>query len=268
MKITILLATIVSCCSCLGCHAFQLQADQACWRIQRSQDVISMHAAAPGISRRSVFTISTAALTAVLGVPSRVPAVVVVGGAVQSARVSSWPGIENLEPMYELKLSIDALAAGVADPNNWSFVQKRLDKFFQGGIFSEKNFYFGVGLQYMNAMKYDEAELPNYVLMDKQTRYNALEETMKSLERLKSTLASPNVSVLKDVLEDNAKASQAALASWFALLPPSDVTAVQELFEHAKKADLNRDGRLSDSELASLSFTEQELWKRRVAKFG
>ena len=258
-----------------SCCAFQLHERTPGWthrRIQPSHEAIfTLHAhIEPGISRRSTFVTTAASAVALLGAPSKTPAAdaVVVGGAVQSARVASWPGIENLDPMYELKLSIDALSSGVADPANWPYVQRRLDKFFQGSIFSERSFYFGVGLQYMNDIQYDKAELPSYVLLDKEARYKALEQTMNSLEMLKSSLASPNASVIKDVIQDNAKECQAALASWFALVPQGDVRAVQELFEHVKKADVNRDGRLSDDQLPFLSIEEQELWKKGVAKFG
>lgn len=232
----------------------------------------------PVVSRRSALLTTVASVAVAVGASTKAAAVssisptdplsVVVGGAVQSARVASWPGIENLEPMYELKLSIDALQTGVVDPNQWPYVQKRLDKFFKGGIFSEKNFYFGVGLQYMNDIKYDKAELPNYVVMDKDARYEALDQTMKGLERLRISLSSPNASVLKGVVEENAIDSQSALASWFALIPPGDVAAVQELFVHVKKVDTNRDGKVADDELALLSIREQELWKKRTAKFG
>jgi len=223
-------------------------------------------------SRRSLVVSSLLSAIAISTAPTRTSAadaaLPTIGGAKQSARVAEWPGIDSLEPMYELKVSIDALVNGVAEPKNWPFVEKRLDKFFQGGLFSEKNFYFGVGLQYMNDMKYDKSELPSYVILDKETRYAALEETMKSLERLKSTLSSPNASVIKDVIRDNAIASQTALASWFALLPQGDVAAVQQLFQHVQMADTNRDGKLSDNELELLSPLEQELWKKRVKKFG
>eukprot|EP00797_Seminavis_robusta_P003783 Sro123_g059750.1 n/a (169) ;mRNA; r:106326-106832 len=168
--------------------------------------------------------------------------------------------------MYEFKLSLDAVVAGVQDPKNWPYIQKRLEKFFGGFIVNEKNFYFGVGLQYMNDIQYDKAELPNYVVLDKQSRYDALEQTMKSLENLKSVLAiggSDEATVV-----DLAKSSQSALASWFALIPEKDVKAVEEFFLNVKKADTNRDGRLSDDELVFLSPAEQQIWKRRVDKFG
>ena len=186
--------------------------------------------------------------------------------ATQSARVAVWPGIEGLEPMYELKLSIDAVVTGIQDVSSWPYIQRRLEKFFSGFVVNEKNFYFGVGLQYMNEIQYDKNELPNYVLLDKQTRYNALDSTMKYLENLKNTLAISGSDPV--VVENLAKSAQYSLASWFALIPETDVKAVEELFQNVKKADVNRDGRLSNDEIVFLSPQQQELWKRRVDKFG
>jgi hypothetical protein len=181
-----------------------------------------------------------------------------------SARVASWPGIETLEPLYELKLSIDSIVASVADSKNWPFIQTRLERFFQGFIVNEKNFYLGVAFQYSNDIQYAREELPSYVLMDKEARYDAIDLTMKRLENLKKSLATRDDALITA----DAKAAQAALDSWFALVPPKDFQAVQELFVHVKKADTNRDGRLSDNELIFLSPTEQQVWKLRVEKFG
>lgn len=63
------------------------------------------------------------------------------------ARVESWPGAESLEPLYEFRLSVDAIAGGVRDPKNWPFIQRRLEAFFGGFIINEKNYFMGVGLQ-------------------------------------------------------------------------------------------------------------------------
>lgn len=256
----------------LSAHAFQPQAIRGTLPRHQNegwQEVTTLraHSESAWISRRSALFTTIVSPTATLLIVGVDVSAAAVGGAIQSARVTAWPGVETLEPMYELKLSIDALRSGVADPTNWPFLQRRLEKFFKG-IFSEKNFYFGVGLQYMNEIQYDKAELPNYVVLDKEARFEALDQTMKALERLKNSLSSPNASVLKDVIEENAKESQAALASWFDLLPQDDLKAVQELFEHVQKADANRDGKLSDDELTFLSIKEQDLWKKRVEKFG
>lgn len=92
---------------------------------------------------------------------------------------------------------------------------------------------------------------------------------MKNLENLKSVLTigrSDDASAA--MVEDFSKGAQYALASWFGMIPAEDVKAVEDLFASAKKANLNRDGRLSDDELTSLSPRQRELWKRRVEKFG
>ena len=104
-----------------------------------------------GLSRRDGILAGLSACT-VLFHPSHAAATAaVLGGAASSAKVSTWPGIEGLEPMYELKLSVDAMASSVLnDGTSWPFVQKRLDRFFKGFLLSEKNFYFGVGLQYIS----------------------------------------------------------------------------------------------------------------------
>eukprot|EP00547_Thalassionema_nitzschioides_P001630 CAMPEP_0194211834 /NCGR_PEP_ID=MMETSP0156-20130528/11267_1 /TAXON_ID=33649 /ORGANISM="Thalassionema nitzschioides, Strain L26-B" /LENGTH=165 /DNA_ID=CAMNT_0038939515 /DNA_START=299 /DNA_END=793 /DNA_ORIENTATION=+ len=165
--------------------------------------------------------------------------------------------------MYEFKLSIDALQEGVKEREKWPLVKKRLDKFFKGAILSEKNFYFGVGLQYMNDIKYAKDELPNYIVIDQQDRYDALERTMKNLDNLKNALVAEDA----QAIEDYAKDSQIALASWFALVPDNDVRAVKDLYINVKKADVNRDGSISDEEFGSLSLEQQELWKKRADKF-
>ena len=219
----------------------------------------------PTQSTRRMVLFNAAALLAAPRITNSVETIVPVSKIVSTtARVQSYPGIEYLEPMYEFKLSVDALQSGVQDPQKWSFVLKRLEKFFKGAILSEKNFYFGVGLQYMNDIKYDAAELPNYVLMDKESRYNALDNTMKNLEGLKAALAKQDAQLVNDYAKD----AQVALASWFAMVPENDYKAVQNLFVDVKKADLNRDGRLSDEELGLLSPEERTIWKKRVEKFG
>jgi len=131
----------------------------------------------------------------------------------------------------------------------------------------------------MNEMVYDAGELPNYVLLDKETRFEALENTMNNLESLKSVLGdninggnggNGNVSVSADIVndvQDLAKSSQRSLQVFFDMIPSEDVKAVEELFVNVKKADANGDGKLSEDEMNYLSPMEREIWKRRVDKF-
>ena len=104
------------------------------------------------------------------------------------------------------------------------------------------------------------------MLLDKQTRFDALEQTMKILENLKLVLSGSGTNA--ETVEDLAKSSQRSLQSFFAMIPEQDVKAVEELFNHVKKADTNGDGRLTDDEIIFLSPAEQEIWKRKVDKFG
>jgi len=139
----------------------------------------------------------------------------------------------------------------------------------------------GVGISYMNEMVYDKGELPNYVVLDKETRFEALENTMNNLESLKSVLGdninggggnggNGNVSVNADIVDDVkelAKSSQRSLQVFFDMIPSEDVKAVEELFANVQKADANGDGKLSEDEIVNLSPMEREIWKRRVDKF-
>ena len=104
------------------------------------------------------------------------------------------------------------------------------------------------------------------MLLDKQTRFDALEQTMKILENLKLVLSGSGTNA--ETVEDLAKSSQRSLQSFFAMIPEQDVKAVEELFNHVIKADTNGDGRLTDDEIIFLSPAEQEIWKRKVDKFG
>ena len=217
------------------------------------------------ISRRSSLgSTFTATSSILLNILNPRPASAILGGAAQSARIETWPEIENLEPIYELKLSIDALSAGVKDPSKWPFILKRLEQFFKGAILSEKNFYLGAAFQYMNEIKYEKNELAEYIRFDKEARFNAMEATMADLEMLKKSLSTGDAASV----EENSKAAQSALDSWFALVPNTDVRSVEQLFRDVKAADNNFDGKMSDDELATLPENERTMWKRRVAKFG
>eukprot|EP00568_Trieres_chinensis_P011170 CAMPEP_0183296098 /NCGR_PEP_ID=MMETSP0160_2-20130417/3802_1 /TAXON_ID=2839 ORGANISM="Odontella Sinensis, Strain Grunow 1884" /NCGR_SAMPLE_ID=MMETSP0160_2 /ASSEMBLY_ACC=CAM_ASM_000250 /LENGTH=257 /DNA_ID=CAMNT_0025457675 /DNA_START=106 /DNA_END=876 /DNA_ORIENTATION=+ len=241
--------------ACPTARAFVGPAKTAAARASDTSLQAEADGTSPAVGRRAFLgsVAASVALGPVLAPPS--PANAVLGGAAKGARVASFPGVEGVEPMYELKLSVDALAAGVKNQAQWPLIKKRLDRFFKGAILSEKNFYLGVAFQYMNDIKYDDDAA--YVRMDKQARFDAMEQCMGNLERLKNDLGS---GADAGTIEADARAAQDALASWFALVPPADVAAVEKLFLDVKKADADRNGVLSDEELAALPLEEQEVW--------
>jgi len=208
-------------------------------------------------SRRQFLFVGTVGMSALVRGPAM---------AASQARVQKYPGLEYLEPIYELQLSVSALQSSAGDANKWHLLKQRLEKFFGGGLFSERNYYAGVGVQYMNQMEYDKNELKEYVRLDKEARFNAMEDTLNSLEAIKNELQkdSPDAAFVRS----NAEAASAAISRWFANIPDADRRAVADLYIAVRKADQNRDGRLSDSELALLDETDQAVWKRRIKLVG
>ena len=88
---------------------------------------------------------------------------------------------------------------------------------------------------------------------------------MKNLELLKNDIAA-NESA--DNVKADAEAAQRALTEWFSYVPSEDVQAISKLFISVKNADADRNGRLDDIELQSLSETDRNIWKKRVDLFG
>jgi hypothetical protein len=195
--------------------------------------------------------------------------------AASSARVATWPSIEYLEPLYELKLSVQALAQATAssDMSKFGMVQQRLEKLFSGGIFSERNYYIGLGATYMEQIRYDKNELKEYIQLDKEARFQAMEDTMNSLQDLlnalkKSSSANENAAAVVVEVQQCANGAKVSLDRWFALVPADDVSRAGQLFLNTRTADVNRNGKLEPDELATLSEDDRILWKKRVAFVG
>ena len=88
----------------------------------------------PQLSRRSALCGGAAALLPSL-LPTRAHAA--------AARVAAHPPLEYLEPIYELKLSLDALVAVAPQPERWPALRQRMRRFC-GGPLSEQYYYSGL----------------------------------------------------------------------------------------------------------------------------
>lgn len=183
--------------------------------------------------------------------------------AAAGARVAVYPALEYLEPFYELKLSIDALASVAPQPERWPALRKRLDKFC-GGPLSEQYYYLGLATQYTSQIKYED--LDAFVAADRQERQQAAQSVFESLRALKAGLEAPAPDA--SALEASAKAAQQSMARWLGLVPPEDIRRVEELLGAVRRADVNRDGRLNGDELGMLSVEQRAVWKARVALVG
>lgn len=216
----------------------------------------------PSKSRRNfLFSIAGSGAAAFLPAQSSDAAAI----SASSVRVAEWPNLAYLEPIFELKLSVNALVLGLKDKSKWPLIQKRLEKFFKGAMISERNYYGGVSIKYMDQIKYPKDEIKEYIKLDKEQRFNTFDACLNNLELLKNDLAG-NES--ENIIFSDADAALRALNEWFSYIPSSDLEAVEMLFKTVRGADSNRDGHLDDNELNSLSQADQEVWKKRVDLYG
>ena len=139
---------------------------------------------------------------------------------------------------------------------------------FSGGIFSEKNYLLGLAVTYNNQIRYSESELSAYIKLDKDERLGYIDSTLKSLESLKNNLKKADGAVSEDILISDVDNAQRSIAAWFSMLPNEEVDAVDKLFRMTREADVNNDGKLDASELATLPEKERDIWLKRVALIG
>jgi len=244
------------------------------------------------INRRTILSQSLLGITSPFIFSQSASATSTSSSRSSNTRITNYPSLEYLEPIYELKLSIQSLQQVLQNnnnnnnPNQYSFIQKRLNKMFQGGPFSEKNYYLGLAVTYNNQIQYSDGELQTFINLDKDERFNLIDSTLKSLELLKDHLKSYNDTnnnnkgnnsvVVNDnnnnsivvLMKNDINDAERFITKWFDLVPNEDVNAVASLFKMTREADVNRDGRLDGAELAILPEKEREIWLKRIALVG
>ncbi len=130
---------------------------------------------------------------------------------------------------------------------------------------------------YNNQIVYNKNELKTFVNLDKEERFNLINDTFNRLESLKNRLktildgsSQSNISTnsrKKDILED-VEDAQRFMTRWFELIPKEDVNNVDNLYRMVRKADVNRDGKLDANELLALPEKEREVWIKRISLVG
>jgi len=211
------------------------------------------------LSRRAMLGVGAAAL----GTPKRA---VADATFIAGARVAEYPSIEYMEPIIEFKQLMDALVDGANEPSQWPYIRRRLDRFFSGGpggIFSDRYFYTGVSAQYIFKIKYEGSG--NLVDADKLNRQETIAGTMEALQQMRMELKTPEPNAI--VVLGCARRARDGVDSWLARVPSGDIERVGVLLKSVRAADANRDGQLSDDELATLAGADRETWKARLALF-
>ena len=156
------------------------------------------------------------------------------------------------------------MAPVAKDPSRYPALKERLDAFFSGGPLSEKFYYAGLSIQYIDKITYDD--LDDFVRTDKQQRAQAMEDTLQSLEACKNALGAKEPDA--GMIANTALAARDGIARWLLLVPSEDLARVEQLFLAVRKADTNRNGRLESDELAALAPADRTTWEARVALVG
>ena len=254
----------------------------------------------PGWSRRTLLQTSSAAVSA-----AHLPAVAAAADVTVSVNdavwVNSWPSIEYMEPIVELKQLMDGLVDGVADDKNWPFIRRRLDKFFSGGpggIFSDRYFYIGVSAQVYTSRNSDlfsvsvcvphppslltsppcEPSRGQYVFQikyegsgravdaDKLAKQEPITQAMEELQKLRTELKDPLLAPA--IVRGCAARARDGVDRWLGQVPAADVERTYALIRAVRAADVDRNGELSPAELTTLPATDQQVWKARQNLFG
>ena len=171
------------------------------------------------------------------------------------------PELQYLEPIYELKFSLDALRAAVENPTpeRITALRGRLKRFF-GGPLSEQYVYRGLCIAYQDQIKYAPQELAAFVDADKQARSVACDDIIGGMRSLKDALdvEPPDPAALKA----SADVAVKAMKLWLSYVPPADVAKVDALLQAVRVADTDRNGKLSDVELGALSDEQAAIWRK------
>lgn len=213
----------------------------------------------PRLSRRAAAGLAVSAVTA-----RKASALDVTTPKQAAALIAASPPLEYLEPLYELGLSLEALNTVAQDESRWPNLKKRLDKFFSGGLLSEKAYYLGLNLQYISKIQYND--LAAFVSQDRELRKQTFEDAIGSLEKCKKALESESPD--KSTITSSAARAKDAYTQWLGYIPKADVERVGQLFRSVRAADTDRNGKLSPTELATLAPDDAAVWKARVDLVG
>ena len=107
--------------------------------------------------------------------------------------------------------------------------------------------YAGVSAQYVFKIRY--ADSGPSVDADKLAWQDDIESTMEALQQLRTELKTVEPNAI--VVVGCARRARDGVARWLARVPAADVERVSALLKSVRNADVNRDGQLSDAELAT-----------------
>jgi hypothetical protein len=178
--------------------------------------------------------------------------------------IQSYPSLQYLVPIYTFNLSLSYLAnqLGSSTQEGIQVASKIVDKFFSGGLLSNKNIFRGMCAIYINEIRYDDPDRDR-VYVDRVTRLQYCDSTINSLEKMQKPLAqlvaihasSPSEQVMSYL-----ESARNGLRNFLSIVPEKDIERVKSWIVTMKAADLDQDGKIDDSELEKLSDEDKTLF--------
>lgn len=183
--------------------------------------------------------------------------------------IKAWPELKYLVPIYSLDGALSALAlllrpgGGGDGAAGIRRASKLVDRFFEGGLLSNKNVFRGLCVIYIQEINYDDPDRDR-VFADRSSRLDDCDLVLTSMESLQKplrTLATSGSSVVTDEVLEYLDDATSGLTRFLSKVPPSDLEKVKNWTKAVGVADADRNGKLDEAELNTLGEEEQKLYK-------
>ena len=195
--------------------------------------------------------------------------------------IKAYPSIQYLIPIYTLDTSLTYLSNLLSNnptPASIAKANTSINKFFSGGLLSNKNIFRGICVVYIDEIQYDDPDRDR-VEKDKMGRFQDCDSLLKGLEKVKKPLntyaasvaataaASSSLSLTEIIVEvpseitTQLETARLSLKQFLGKIPVKEQERVQAWFGEIQRVDVNKDGRLSNEELDLLNQSDREVYK-------
>mmetsp|Transcript_8497 Transcript_8497/g.12839 ORF Transcript_8497/g.12839 Transcript_8497/m.12839 type:complete len:251 (+) Transcript_8497:52-804(+) len=180
--------------------------------------------------------------------------------------VVAWPDVKYLVPIYELDGALTSLAKCLEPPRGavgLLMASRLLNQFFKGGLLSNENVFRGLCAVYVGEITFDDPnrgrvrDFKASFLDDCETVIGSLRSMKKPLQKMvDSGAAGATPEVLGYLVS-----AQNGLTGFLARVPQSDLEQIITWEKAISAADVDRNKRLEEDEMRSLSEEDVKLYR-------
>lgn len=178
--------------------------------------------------------------------------------------IQKYPSLQYLVPIYTFNLSI-AYLANQLESSTQQGIQvssKIVNSFFSGGLLSNKNIFRGMCAVYINEIKYDDPDR-DHIYIDRVSRLQYCDSTLNALEKMQKPLeqlVADKASAPSDEVMGYLQSARIGLANFLSNVPKKDIEQVKNWIITMKAADLDKNGKIDEKELANVSEDDRSLF--------